>query len=181
MGWRGTLVLAVVAALLGAYLWVEQPPARDDAAGADIVDVPHREPTVPVQPLLRFTPTDVVALRLEREGKVLETERQDEHWRTTEPPGAIEAFLHSCTQLGVLSEIPGPTDLNEYGLQPPQGTLQLRLRDQSTLLVQIGDRNPATTGVYVRVDSGPVLLAGALLEWEFDKLFKALASPQAAH
>ncbi len=177
MGWRGTFFLALVAGVLGAYVWFEQPPARDDAGGADIIEARPREPTQPVQPLLTFTPANVAAVRLERDGQVVESERHGEQWQVTDPPGAIEDFLRNLTQLGVLSEIPGSTDLNEYGLQPPHAMLQLRLRTQSTLLVQIGDRNPATTGVYVRVDDGPVLLAGALVEWEFDKLFKALAPP----
>ena len=146
----------------------------------EILDAPQRQPTAALPPLLSFTPADVTAIRLERNGRAVEATRQDGGWRQTQPPGAIEDFLRNLSQLAVLSEIPATGgDLKDYGLHPARSLLELQLRGQAPLTLQIGDRNPATTGVYTRVGNGPVVLAGALVEWEFQKVFKALSAPPA--
>jgi hypothetical protein len=179
MGWRGTAGLAVIAVVLGIYLWFEQPPGRGVPRAGDTLEVPQRQPTTPVQPLLKFTPAEVTGIRLEHGGRAVEAQRGAGGWRSTEPPGAIDDFLHNLTQLAVLSEIPATAgDLKDFGLQPAQSILQLQVHGQGPLMLQIGDRNPATTGVYVRVGNGAVLLAGALVEWEFEKAFRALSAPE---
>jgi hypothetical protein len=179
MGWRGTAVLAVVALVLGVYLWIEKPPREDVPRSGDILAAAPRQPTEPVRPLFAFTPAQVTGIRLERGGRVVEAESHDGSWRKTEPPGAVDDFLRNLTQLAIVSEIPAALgDLKDYGLQPARTRLELRLRDQRPLVLQIGDRNPAATGVYVRVGDGSVLLAGALVEWEFEKAFKALSAPE---
>jgi hypothetical protein len=134
-----------------------------------------------MRPLLEFVPADVSAVRLERGGDAREAERDAGTWKGTSAPGVIDDMLHSLSGFGLLMEIPaGPTELTDYGLQPPSRVLQLRLRGRATpLVLQIGDRNPATTGVYVRLGvDGPAALAGALVEWEFDKAFRVLAPDQ---
>jgi hypothetical protein len=180
MGWRGTAALVVIAVVLGIYLWVEEPPGANAprSAGIDILEAPQRAPTTPAQPLLKFTPAEVTGIRLEHDGRTVEAERGPGGWRSTDPPGAIDDFLHNLEQLAVLSKIPATAnDLKDFGLEPAQSILQLRVRGREPLVLQIGDRNPATTGVYVRVGDGPVVLAGALVEWEFEKAFRALSAP----
>jgi hypothetical protein len=179
MGWRGTAGLAVMAVILGIYLWFEQPPGRGVPRAGDTLSAPRRQPTAPAQPLLEFTPAEVTGIRLDHGGRTVEAQRRAGGWRSTEPPGAIDDFLHNLTQLAVLSEIPTTTgDLKDFGLQPAQSILRLQVRHRGPLVLQIGDRNPATTGVYVRVGDGPVVLAGALVEWEFEKAFRALSAPE---
>jgi hypothetical protein len=179
MGWRGTAVLAVTAVVLGIYLWFEQTPHNNAPGSRGTLGAPWRQPTAPMQPLLKFTPAEVTAIRLDHGGRTVETERRGGGWRRTEPPGAIDDFLQNLKQLAVLSEIPASAgDLKDFGLQPAQSILQLRLRGRAPLVLQIGDRNPATTGVYVRIGEGPVVLAGALVEWEFEKAFRALSAPE---
>jgi hypothetical protein len=179
MGWRGTAGLAVIAVVLGIYLWFEQPPQNNEPGSHNTLEAPQRQPTAPVQPLLKFTPAEVTGIRLEHGGRTVEAQRRNGMWRNTVPPGAIDDFLHNLTQLAVLSEIPATTgDLKDFGLQPAQSILQLQARDRGPLVLQIGDRNPATTGLYVRVGDGPVVLAGALVEWEFEKAFRALSAPE---
>jgi hypothetical protein len=181
MGWRGTAGLAVIAAVLGIYLWFEQPPSTGVPRGGDTLAAPQRQPTVPVQPLLDFSPTEVTGIRLEHGGRTVEAQRGAGGWPNTEPPGAIEDFLHNLTQLAVLSDIPATAgDLKDFGLQPAQSILHLQVRNRDPLVLQIGDRNPATTGVYVRVGEGPVVLAGALVQWEFEKAFRALSAPESS-
>ncbi len=178
MSWRGTLTLALLAIILGAYVWFGQPAGEETMRGAEILEAPQRQPTTALPPLLEFTPADITAIRLQHDGRTLEVARQDGGWRQTQPPQAIEDFLRNLSRLAVLSEIPATGgDLKDYGLQPARSLLELQRREHPPLMLQIGDRNPATTGVYARVDNGPVVLAGALVEWEFQKIFKALSTP----
>jgi hypothetical protein len=67
--------------------------------------------------------------------------------------------------------------LADYGLDSPRSVLELSLAAQSNpLVLEVGNQNPATTGIYARVDrDGPVLLAGSLLSWEIDKLLRSEA------
>lgn len=177
MGWRGTAILALLVLAVGTYLWFEPAPSQDLSRPDEVArEIPTREPTQVMSPLLDFAPADVVGITFERGGRTLETERVGGSWPETEPAGAIEDFLHTLGQMSRLAEIPTTgAELKDYGLQQPRDTLQLRLQDHTEpLVLQIGDHNPATTGVYVRVGDGPVLLAGALVEWEFEKAFKAL-------
>lgn len=181
MGGRGTATLALLAIVLGAYVWFG-PSSGDEAMRSDeILEAAQRQPTAALPPLLSFTPADVTAIRLERNGRTVEVTRQGAGWRQTQPPGAIDDFLRNLSRLAVLTEIPATGgDLKDYGLQPARSLLQLQLRGQAPLVLQIGDRNPATTGVYSRVGNGPVVLAGALVEWEFQKVFNALLEPPAS-
>ncbi len=183
MGWRGTAILALLTLMVGAYLWFEERPAEEAGRPPTLLGEPESaDPNKPIRHLLDFKPADVIGVRLEHGGQTREAQRADAAWRDVTPPGAIDDFVHNLAELGVLMDIPaGPADLKDYGLQPPQSVLHLRLGgDAPPLVLQIGDRNPAVTGVYVRLgDDGPVLLAGALAAWEFDKAFRALGGAAA--
>jgi len=178
MGVRGTLILALLIVVVGAYVWFEEAPSEAPGRSTDtLLGEPKAfDPNLPVRHLLEYQPADVWSIRLERHGQMRETERSGETWTTTNP-GAITDFLGNLAQLAVLMDIPaGAAELRDYGLDPPQGVVRLQTRGQPTpLVLQIGDRNPSVTGVYVRIgEDGPVLLAGALVAWEFDKAFRAL-------
>jgi len=178
MGWRSTVVLAVLILVIGAYVWFDQTP-QPDPRGMEFGAVPQRAPTTAVQPLLEFRSEDVMSVRLEHAGQIVQAERDGDHWIGAASPGDISDFLRSLGGLGVLAQIPeGAADLKAFGLQPPQRVLQLHLRGVAApLVLEIGDRNPATTGVYARIGAdGPVVLAGALAVWEFDKAFRALGT-----
>jgi len=183
MSWRGTLVLALIIAVIGAYLWFEETPAPQRDAPQTLLGEPRRlDPTKAVRHLLDFAPADAVAVRLEHDGHTRETTRTEGRWPGT-ADAAINDFLKNLTELGVLAEIPAaPADLKDYGLQPPRSVVAVQRRgDAAPLILEIGDHNPPTTGVYVRIGKdGPVLLAGALVAWEFDKAFRALAAPSPA-
>jgi len=177
MGWRSTVVLAALILLVGVYVWFDKTP-QPDPRGLEFGVVPQRQPTTAMQPLLAFRLEDVTGVRLESGGHMRHVERTGTGW-TGASEGDIEDFLHSLGELGVLAQIPeGTTDLKAFGLLPPERIVQLQVRGTaSALVLEIGDRNPATTGVYVRLGTdGPVVLAGALAEWEFDKAFKAFAT-----
>jgi len=179
VGWRGTLVLAVLVIAAGVYVWFENAGGRPDlSAGAPPVGVPTREPTHAFDPVLTVAPADISRVTLQRDGEQRVSQRQNARWTGVSPADAVDEFLANLTQLGVLATIPaGDTELGDYGLAPPHAVVELSRADGRATTLQIGDRNPATTGVYVRRDGGKVMLAGALLDWEVDKLFKALSGP----
>src|SRR5262249_44117910 len=116
----------------------------------------------------------------EHNGQVRRALSSDGHWNVA--ADAMIDFVHNLLGIGVLVDIPAEqANLADFGLQRPQSIVRVALRGESTpIVLLIGDRNPATTGVYIRIgDNGPVVLAGALVTWEFDKAFKAL-EPAAA-
>jgi len=182
MGWRGTVILALLVVAVGAYVWFDQTPL-EDFPGSELAPAAPRQATTPVRQLLEFSPSDVEAVRVERDGQARDAQRAGDTWSRPDVASRLDDFLHNLTTLGILMDIPAEGgNLKEFGLQPPGTVLTLRLRGRAQpLVVQIGDRNPATTGVYVRVADGPVVLAGALAAWEVDKAFAALAPAAAAN
>ena len=175
---RGTLVLALLVILVGAVVWFEEaPPEGPGRSTETLLGEPKSIDPKAVHHLLDFAPGDVVKVQLEHDGVTRTSERTDTGWTSASNPGAITDFLQNLAQLGVVMDIPaGATELRDYGLDPPQSVVRLQTRAQpKPLVLQIGDRNPSVTGAYVRVgESGPTLLAGALVVWEFEKAFRAL-------
>jgi len=179
MGGRSTIVLAVLVILVGAYLWYSETPPQP-AERSMQGKPPGQESLQALHKLLDFEPADVVAVQVQRTGQSLTVQRQDSGWQGVDDPSVVNDFLHTLSDLRVLMDISvAAQSLKDYGLDPPLGTVALRVSGQAEpLILQIGERNPATTGVYVRLgESGAVVLAGALVEWEFDKLFKRLSAP----
>jgi hypothetical protein len=179
MGWRGTIVLSLLVVVVGAYIWFADSPTTPAGPPNPLQNQPPQARSAPtLRKLLVFEPAEVVGLQLQRAGQTRTVERQAGAWQGIEDPTAINDFLHTLSTLGVLMDIPtAVTELADYGLDRPRGVITLHVDGQAQpLVVQIGERNPATTGVYVRIgESGPVALAGALVEWEFDKLFRRLS------
>jgi len=148
---RGTVGLAVVLAILIAYLRLTAPapgPAADTTA--------------------RLTPPLDAATHivLDDGGRKIEITRNEGQWSA---PGAPD-FLAALASLQVLAVI-DDAEPQSYGFAPD--ATQLRVDDGASALVEIevGATNPAETGVYVRrVGQRPVLLVGALLRWELEKL-----------
>jgi hypothetical protein len=177
MGMRGTLVLALLLVVVGAYLWFEEAQPEERGSTATLLGEPRGvDPNQPVRHLLDFQPADIVGVQLERDGSTRQTTRSGDTWTGAENPAAIEDLLKNLAQLPALADIPADaTELRDYGLEPPHGVVHLQRRGQSALVLQMGDRNPSVTGVYARLgEDGPVVLAGALVAWEFDKAFRSL-------
>lgn len=67
----------------------------------------------------------------------------------------------------------------EYGLGGDAARLEIASADGRVLLaLDVGDRNPAHTGMYVRRTGRPeIVLVGGLLGWELDKLRAAAPPP----
>jgi hypothetical protein len=178
MGWRSTIVLTVLVIVVGAYLrFADAPATPATRPGSAANKPPGADAVQALQKLLVFEPRDVVDLQLQRAGRTHRLHRENGTWQGIEDPSAVDDFLHSLSQMRVLMDISASAqELADYGLAPPLGVIALHVGGQAQpLVLQIGERNPATTGVYVRIgDDGAVVLAGALVEWEFDNLFRRL-------
>ncbi len=68
-----------------------------------------------------------------------------------------------------------PREPAEYGLGPGAPRLAVATAGGGSVLVlEIGERNPAGTGIYARRDGRPeVMLLGGILTWELGKLRSA--------
>lgn len=167
MTWRGTVGLVMATAVLAAVAWWSRHPAPE-----------HRPRTEP--PLL--DPADApTALDVHVAGDVHRTERAPTGWHTTSDairperiPGLLDA-LRTLSPLMTVDE--NPTTPGEFGLD--RNAVRLVAWDGGTRLLDldVGGRNPAWTGVYVRRHGARrVEMVGALLLWEMTKVLPSTAT-----
>lgn len=170
MTMRGTLGLLLVAAALLALVLADRRPI-----------VPQAPLPTPDGPPLLEAPLGAVAqLEWDRGPDRLTLVRTSSGWRDAAghawPADVVEVALDALgslhPQVVVADE---PLALAEYGLEPAGE--RLRVLDDTgheLLALDIGNRNPAWTGSYARrAGRREVLLVGALLRWELDKLRSA--------
>jgi hypothetical protein len=167
---RGTLGLLAVATALLAVVWLDRAPI-----------VPERPLPTPETPALLEAPiASVSRLEWQRDTDRLILVRTPDGWHDaaghTWPGDVVDVALDALASLHphpVVAE--EPIDYAQNGLAP--ATEQLRVLDGTgaeLLAMDIGNRNPAWTGSYARRSGRPeVLLVGALLRWELDKLRSA--------
>jgi hypothetical protein len=88
------------------------------------------------------------------------------------PAGMVDDLLVALATIRPIDTLAGSAaDATDYGFGSAATTLVVATRDAPVLQLQVGDRNPAWTGIYVRrTGSTEVLLVGALLHWELEKL-----------
>jgi len=112
-----------------------------------------------------------------RDGAPYSFARKGDAWVMSRPQGAdvvpsdrLDGFLETLAGLTRLVVIDEPDqNLAEFGLEPPRAVVTIRGGKEVTLA--LGDRNPPLTALYVQILPGTnIVLAGAVLLWEFDKL-----------
>jgi hypothetical protein len=167
---RGTLVLVAVLALVAVWLAVELRIPRHEheaASGAE--------------PLLATRPGEVTTLELSTPEQRLAAVRQGSEWQDAEgrhwPAAPVHDVVDTLAGLRPVMVVdPDPSDAGEYGLARSATRLRLGGQNGRTLLdLELGERNPAGTGVYARRGGRrEILLVGAILAWELDK-FRAAA------
>jgi hypothetical protein len=165
MSVRGTLGLLAALALLVSYLLAVDPPAA-------------RLPE-PEDPLLTVPASRVNTLAVNWPDARLRIVRHDGAWHgdghDALPAGMVDDFLAALGTIHPTDALtPSGADATDYGLGPAATMLTVSAGDAPILQLQVGDRNPAWTGVYVRrTGSTEILLVGALLHWELQKLHSA--------
>lgn len=178
MGWRGTLVLAFAVAAAAAIAYVDLR-SQENALSLDSILAAAR-PTPPGQnqpSLVEFDADDVDAVRLVRGSRDLRFERSGESWSGVSRAQTVPDFLAALRDLVAILKVDTQgSELADYGLDPPATTIVLHRRSAPPLVFRVGSHNPPSTGVYVEVgDTGDVVLTGALLLWEIDKIVRDAA------
>ena len=166
-GLRSTLVLLVVAAGLGAYIYFverHRPPASE---------------TEPNEQVFDFESEDLSELHVSLEnGEPTELHRADGEWRVVAPVEAkaddtdVSAIASSLAELEiqrVLEE--GPVDLDPFGLTEPAFDVGFKLADEGSLQhLLIGNETPTGADRYAKLaDSDRVFLITGTLDTTFNK------------
>jgi hypothetical protein len=162
---RGTTALYAVLLILAALVWLTTPGPETAGGPRGLLDVESRE--------------RVARLEWEEADRRTELVRDDHGWSDGHgrrfDGGEVDELLEALATVHPLTTIQvGAGDAKGYGMVPPR---RLRLLDAERRVlfdIAIGRRNPAATGLYVRLNgSDDVLLVGALLDWELAKLSRA--------
>lgn len=149
---RGTVGLAAVLALLVAYLVATPPPIGPES------DVS----TLLAPPLDGATLVEIV-----QGGRTTTFVRREGRWSVP----AVPDLLTALASLRVLAVIDAGTDPESYGFGADALRLRVAADGRELVALDVGAMNPAETGLYVRrAGQRPVLLIGALLRWELEKL-----------
>ncbi len=166
---RGTALLIGVLLALVAYIWLAEVQPRRHAARQDV--------TAGAAPLLSVPSAAVARVALEERGARLTALRHERawldeegrSWRGDAVSGLVDA-LGSLRPVMVVER--DPVEPAEYGFGPDALRLELSAEGgQPVLALELGQQNPSSTGVYARVAGRrEVVLIGALLRWELDKL-----------
>lgn len=151
MNGRTTLILLILAAALGAYLYFT--PAPD----------PESETTTEVttEKVLTFESRQVSAMtitKVETGGQVTVTRTPNGWDITTDATVAgdeitIGPAVATIAGLTADSVITAVTDFGVYGLATPQLTIELRGESGVLATLAVGERNPSGGARYVRVDA----------------------------
>jgi hypothetical protein len=169
---RGTALLVFAFAGLAGYLWLGELRPRAHWRGQPAV--------VAGTPLLRVPPAQVTRVDLEEREARLTALRHDGRW--VDPRGqawqgdAVSDLLDTLAGLPEIMVVdPAPENPADYGLGADAPRLRLLGADgRDVLSLEIGERNPAWTGIYARVAGRrEVVLVGAVLHWELEKLHDA--------
>ena len=166
---RGTAFLLGLMVALASYLWVVE--LRVGAAAP-------ADPEAP--PLLSVPPAAVARVELAEGAHRLTAIRGEHGWtdaagRTWSGDAVSDLVAGLQTLRPVATVDPDPAAPADYGLGPGARRLELAGGDGRPLLaLELGERNPAWTGLYARRAGTPaVLLVGAVLGWDLDKLRQA--------
>jgi len=163
---RGTALLVVVLAGLVGYLWLME--IRRPARSVSSTEMP---------PLLADGPGIAARVELVTDGARVTALRHDDVWVDDNghawAGGVVPDLIDTLTGLRPVMVVDNdPDDEAAYGLGPAAQRLQVLAADGRPLLaLEVGERNPAWTGLYARrLGERQVLLVGAVLRWELEKL-----------
>ncbi len=159
---RSTLILAVLFAALGAYLyWVELP--RDPDAPSD-------------EPLVALTVDEVDRIELEHPGRRVVVERKDSGWHMLEPVDAaadertISNLLDAVAEARVSRTLDPGQDLPTFGLDAPSASIALTGGGKPLAEIKLGKNTPVGGSTYVLRDGDErIHLVADTLDTRLDK------------
>jgi hypothetical protein len=182
VGWRGTLILAVAVLAAGVALYRELAAENPEISWQSVMQGTREAPPgEQIVRLLSFDPATVTAVRLQRGDQEWRAARSDGSWSGVERASDVDDFLTNLLGLAEIMPLEVSADeLDDHGLDPPEGVVELERGGQPPVVLLLGRRNPPATGVYAQVGpGGRIVLTGALALWDFEKAIRAL-SPTAA-
>ena len=152
MRFRSTLVLLVVFAALGGYVYFAEYRGRDE-----------REQQEASKKKLFPTPLkDVVGLSLAfPDHKISAVKKDDKHWEFTEPQGIDadsdewEVLVSSLSQVEKGAAVSSSSNLAQYGLDKPVVEITAKLKDGKTVGVLFGSENPKKSDNYAKLADVP--------------------------
>jgi len=168
MRFRTTLVLLLLLAGLGAYVyWVEMPAAEQEAKKKTVFE---------------FKPDDVTQVTLAYADREIVLAKAAGQWRLTKP---IDALADTTTTGNLVNAIAdcelkkeltdASSDPAQYGLDKPFVTVTVQLGDKALPSLRVGKNTPVGFSTYVqRSDDNKVLLTGSSFRAGMDKQIKDL-------
>jgi Domain of unknown function (DUF4340) len=163
-GLRSFLILVVIAAALGGYLYYDSKHESTDQKKQE-----------KVFPDVQADKIDKVTVKSDK-GETTTAEKQSGGWRVTEPlaTAADESELSGITSNIASMEVQRvvddqPSDVKQYGLDPARIELAFRAggKDRKILL---GQKTPTGSDMYAKLPDKPrVFLIPAYLDTTFDK------------
>ncbi len=143
MNTRLTLVLVLTATALAVGVLLTQTREETPA------------PADPTHRVMSFDPDDVVSLELEnRHGDRVVVRKDDSKWRVISPeesPGDdnyVEAFLSRMGNLLAKDSFEPEEPLSEYGLDPPNLTVDIGMSDGVRHRLRVGSRTVDRSSTY---------------------------------
>jgi hypothetical protein len=144
-----TVFLVGIAAILGIVVFA-------DLQGGGPTDSAEESG----QPLFDFTEEEVQSFTIENFQGTLAFERDDEGtWQMTEPEPFLASDASVAFLLNLLATGEGdrtltvcPEEVGEFGLEPPQATVDIVLEDNTTHELYLGDFDFSQQSVYAQVD-----------------------------
>ena len=133
---------AVVVVLVGALVLVKNLPKK----------APKATPTITIASVPKDKMAQIV---LNHDGQTLTLKQVNKQWEVVTQQkfewdqASIQSIVNSFTSMNAQREIEKtPTDLAQFGLQPPVATAIATLTDGSTVEFEIGNKTPTGTGYY---------------------------------
>jgi hypothetical protein len=156
---RGVLVLFLVAAGLGLYLWLVEVPSEQKRVASEAA----------AKQLLDFKEEDVQAFTLvSSQGEMELLREKDGRWVIRKPKAmeadaaAVDEFLRTLLLAQVARVVDeSGTDLVSYGLAAPSLTVSFRLTS-GTRTIRLGDSVPLSATLYAMHEGVPKVLLTSL-------------------
>jgi hypothetical protein len=179
---KATIFLSFVLILLGAYVIYVEIPGGEKKKEAEIT----------AKKLYSFSQSEITALMIRQPDGEIELEHfpdhPDDRWRISRPVSTVADERAASSLASQLERLEStrlveakPTELKEFGLDPPAYTVIITLNQVDTEILEIGTENLTGSEVYVRKGEGTSLylvpagikqpLGKGLKEWRRRELF----------
>jgi hypothetical protein len=151
MSFRNTIILALIVAAFGAYLYyVERPAVEEEAKQGKLLDVARDK---------------VTKVHLESPKGKLDLEKVEDKWKVTSPisadadPVTVDNLIRALADGEVKKTIEEkPSDLKTFGLDPPETIVVLTLEGGGTAKVALGKKTPIGFSAYAQRNDQPAVL-----------------------